>query len=177
MNEMTDVEYLKTEFEKFRRLEITVNELCEHDFIKLDGPPQSGDERIARLADANGFDGNLFRDLFAVEPLRKGLRDLREKICILPRLIAKIETELPPADAPAGLPTLTKNQRTILEHLDTCQTAVTQVDIEAATDIARSTISRDLKFLREYGFTKTIGERKGTAITPEGKAFLSTSEQ
>ena len=96
---------------------------------------------------------------------------------MLPRLIAKIETELPPADASADLPVLTKNQRTILEHLDTCQTAVTQVDIEAATDIARSTISRDLKFLREYGFTKTIGERKGTAITPEGKAFLSTSEQ
>ena len=95
---MTDVEYLKTEFEKFRRLEITVNELCERDFIKLDGPPQSGDERIARLADANGFDGNLFRDLFAVEPFGKGLRDLREKICILPRLIAKIETELPPAN-------------------------------------------------------------------------------
>ena len=94
MNEMTDVEYLKTQFEKFRRLEITVNELCERDFIALDGPPQSGDERIAPLADANGFDGNLFRDLFAVEPLRKVLRDLREKICILPRLIAKIETEL-----------------------------------------------------------------------------------
>ena len=35
MNEKTDVEYLKTEFEKFRRLEITVNELCERDFIAL----------------------------------------------------------------------------------------------------------------------------------------------
>ena len=61
-------------------------------------------ERVARLADANGFDGTLFRDyLFPGPPPLsvEAIRKLQRKIETVPRIIAKLEESNSVAPRPA----------------------------------------------------------------------------
>jgi len=69
-------------------------------------------ERVARLADANGFDGAMFRDYLLDAPDEDPLsvvamRRIRKKVELIPRIIAKLE-QAKCADSRSSIPSEAK---------------------------------------------------------------------
>lgn len=92
-----DIEFLKAYQKSLKNIYKVLPELCyPQDFNTdsdeiLETPPQ--DERAARLADANGFDGSLFRNLTPDDDPTSvySMRHLRKRIETIPRIIESIE--------------------------------------------------------------------------------------
>lgn len=95
MSAREDIEFLKVQLKKRQKWYEESFHLAPSDLLpEPDVPVTSPDEeRIARLADENGFDGSLFRHLTKDhEPLSlQSIRRLEKKIETIPRIIAKIE--------------------------------------------------------------------------------------
>jgi predicted DNA-binding transcriptional regulator AlpA len=101
-----DVEFLKAYLKKLQDDFQTLDYLCPNDIVRhpKDYTPvtRPDDERVARLADENGFNGNIFRNLLKAddEPvnIEKMQRGIYKQIKIIPKIIAAIEK---PADRSA----------------------------------------------------------------------------
>jgi len=133
------------------------HELCyPDDFIPVpEGevpttPPDS--ERVARLADDNGFDGSLFRDLTNNgDPTSlQSMKSLKKKIETIPRIIAKIEKAVE-----------TEHDET-LEPTDLIDLAKALTYVQ----ISRTQIKRDIY----------KGKIKSYRKDSKGKHFVSLSE-
>lgn len=94
-----DIKFLKVQLEKRQIWYEDSDHLIPSDLLlDHDAPVTSPDEeRIARLADKNGFDGSLFRNLTKDrEPLsHKSIKRLVKQIETIPRIIATIEESQP----------------------------------------------------------------------------------
>jgi len=95
-----DVELLKAYLKELQKRYEVIWELSREDF----NPPSDdipttsqNEERVARLADDNGFDGSLFRNLTKNDDPTslQSIRHLEREIETIPRIIAQIEK---PAD-------------------------------------------------------------------------------
>lgn len=90
-----DIDFLKAQLKKRQKWYEDGFHLMPSDLLpEPDIPVTSPDEeRIARLADKNGFDGSLFRNLTKdYEPLSiQSIRHLKKQIETIPQIIAKIE--------------------------------------------------------------------------------------
>lgn len=93
-----DIECLKSELKRIQKIYPIIQELCDQDFSSDDSLPETRDdmESCARLADRNGFDGNIFRNLytppFDSRPNYNEMERSAEKmIGMIPRIIANIE--------------------------------------------------------------------------------------
>ena len=107
MPDNKEVEFLKVYLKRLQENYQILSELAPWE-IQLPENTSEDTEHAARIADGNGFDGNIFRNLF---PLRLSnelecwlLRQrLKKQIKIIPRIIAKIEKpvdrSLIPSDA------------------------------------------------------------------------------
>lgn len=97
MAKTKDVEFLEAYQKELHKFDKIVWELCPCDFVPLsdDTLPTTDekDERVARLADENGFDGSLFRNLtiFDDPTSLQSKRRLRKQIETIPKIIAAIE--------------------------------------------------------------------------------------
>ncbi len=113
-----DVDLLKAYLQHILRWEKYGQHLCPWDL----GPPSEGTlptvsertECVARLADANDFDGSLFRD-FDLMPYKDKLsrwwwRNLRKQKQTVPRIIAAIEKPVDREAIPDGAELLTVPQ-------------------------------------------------------------------
>ena len=98
-----DIEFLKDYLQKLRELYRTVEELSEEDFTQTETLPQTSpdEERVARLADQSGFEGNLFRALDAdiKWDFQCALRKHHKQINIIPKIITKLEEPEPDRDS------------------------------------------------------------------------------
>ena len=95
-----DIQFLQEYLKWLIKTEKDLLELAPSDIVPAsdDTPPITDEkaERAARLADDNGFDGNIFRNLwgYGLEPAEWILttsRYIRKQIATIPRIIAKIE--------------------------------------------------------------------------------------
>ncbi len=106
MTQKADVEFLRAYLKSLQDSYQTLDYLCPDDFVLPPDdyiPTTSPEaERVARLADDNGFDGNLFRCLLKGDDGPVSIpsisRYLYEQIETIPRIIAAIER---PADRSA----------------------------------------------------------------------------
>ena len=100
MAKKDDIEFLKSFLQKLKESYATIEELCPNDLLPADKPLHESDEeeRVARLADDHGLDGNLFRNLYQSKSASDAddLRSMRKRCCrqieIMPRLIRAVET-------------------------------------------------------------------------------------
>ncbi len=102
----SDIAFLKTYLAELQASYATASELTEADFAPRGAktvPETSTEaERVARLADAHGMDGSLFRYMHSyVFDLDADLRNARLQIETIPRIIAAIEQA---DDAPHRIP-------------------------------------------------------------------------
>ncbi|MFA5299347.1 MAG: hypothetical protein WC389_14250, partial [Lutibacter sp.] len=100
MSPKEDIGFLKAFLKKLQKNYQNLSELCypqDFQICESDTIPATGAkaERTARLADANGFDGSLFRNTIPNnddDPTSQpAMRHLKEQIETIPRIIAKIE--------------------------------------------------------------------------------------
>jgi hypothetical protein len=117
MSQKGNIKFLRTYLEKLQKLYIDQREQCPQDLIEPS--PKKADawnkeaERVALLADANDFDGSMYRDyLFPSDnPLSlQALRRLHKQIETIPRIIAEIEKHVVSSKIPdkAVLPIVTQ---------------------------------------------------------------------
>ncbi len=115
-----DVEFLKSYLQKAQEFHEGLGHIGPQDLGESDGTNEAIDdaERVAKLADKHGFDGNIFRDLFPLYPSRSGAdfhtleMRIYKQIETLPRIIAAVESAEkgaddksaePPAEPPADV--------------------------------------------------------------------------
>ncbi|MGD8744322.1 MAG: helix-turn-helix domain-containing protein [Candidatus Woesebacteria bacterium] len=94
--QIKNIEFLKAILIEYQRIYQAVSELCPCDFIPSDDTLPKTDEkaeRVAQLADENGFDGSLFRNSIPVDDPTslQSMRRLTRKIETIPKIIAAIE--------------------------------------------------------------------------------------
>ena len=138
---------------------------------------EADEERVARLADANGLDGSLFRDYLTVtkddNPLSsQAIKRLREKIKVLGHLIIKLED--PRKDEKTETVALTGNEQTLLrdmaDHGEVCRK---RAQIAADADISATTLKTLLPRFENRGWiNRPHGPRSGYTITPAGRQHL-----
>lgn len=100
MNKQDNIEFLKSRLRLLQEGYKTLQELLPCDLLPDDEPPKTSEdeERCARLADEYGFDGNLFRNLFPLDPDHDNvdfnlyLRRYRQQIGMIPRIIVAVES-------------------------------------------------------------------------------------
>ena len=139
--------------------------------METDQPPttSSDEERCARLADALGFDGNLFRNLFH-RTLEQAASIRRQRVGILPRMIAELESRQGSIRRDLGL---TSDHVQILQFLAQQRVLAKQSEIEIAVQRCRKTVGKRLRELRSYGLVdRPKGQRTGEAITEAGRQIL-----
>jgi hypothetical protein len=136
---------------------------------------EATEERVARLADANGFDGKFFRDYLFPEPPPLSVEDLRQvgsKIETVPRIIAKLEES--EQDEKADGVALMDKDLTLLHdmaaHQGECRSRLT---ISMATKLPESTLKPVLRRFEERGWIhRPSGQRSGFVITPQGVEYF-----
>ncbi len=148
---------------------------------------EATEERVARLADANGFDGSLFRQYLLEgsdhDPLSlQSLHQTRRKIETVPRIIVKLEESeqdenTSPSDDSEPAVQLTKDQIKVLTHLaEIPEECRNRADIAADVEPSESTLKHLLPTLEEMGLIhRPHGPRKGYAITLKGRRLIETS--
>ncbi|QDT24795.1 hypothetical protein Enr10x_00870 [Gimesia panareensis] len=97
---LEEICFLSSQLQSLQEKYQLLDELCDQDLIPQEGLPVTSDddERCARLADAHGFDGNVFRNLLLPSlseeaSLRAISKNVRQRINMIPRIIASIEEQ------------------------------------------------------------------------------------
>lgn len=170
-----DIEFLQAYQKKLQELYQILSELSyPQDFTPVpedEVPVISPDAKlVARLADYNGFDGSLFRDLTGdIDPdptSASSMRHLRKKFQTIPRIIAKIEK----SHEKEQKISLTDNELQLLYDMANKKNECRhRSEIHATTSIAESTLKTILKDFEKKGWiNRPKGPRSGYTITVEG---------
>lgn len=141
--------------------------------VEVNGSSDTGttsveEERCARLADALGFDGDIFRDLYYQRSSHEA-RIQQRRIAVLSRLVDKLESH----SFSRKNMDLTSDHVQILRFLAQQKVLTKQLDIEVAVQRCRKTVGKRLRELRSYGLVaRPRGQRTGETITDAGRQIL-----
>jgi hypothetical protein len=160
-----DIEFLIRFMSELKAHYQVAQELSQSD-VSPSSVTSADEERSARIADAHGFDGTLFRNLYREERLSIIEKILKKRIETIPRIIAAIDKEL-------DTKLFSKNELRILFYLCDQQSPQLQHEIEAGSGVSRRKIVDLLKELRQRNLVdRPLGDRGGEIITDVGRKSI-----
>lgn len=146
------IELLQRVLEKLQTQYQLVSELSEADFIhSSQGPPPADPEmeKVARIAEQFGYDGNIFRNLLSSSHISDGLRKTHRQIATLPKLLAKLDEPVQARYLGSGRieiddmvirttnPTMTKVLELLVDNRSVSKEDVEQIVGNAAREIGK----------------------------------------
>ncbi|MEW4564203.1 winged helix-turn-helix transcriptional regulator [Bremerella sp. JC770] len=182
-----DIQFLSSFLESQKELYETLHALDRSEYWHNEDLLKTSDdeERCARIADGNEFDGNLFRNLFTTEDFAEAMRLLKNRIEQIPRIISHIanrekelkeEARVRESQDKVERPILHANQISILKFLAEQQTPQTYREIGRGTGLSIRTIQDRLKEFEdlEYVFRPAGPKtRQGVTVTEQGREAIA----